>query len=187
MARLSEKYLHRPLQEVDLAALVADLVQGAGRFGLEIPSDFLLVGKALMTVEGIAKEIAPDLDFMAEARPYFVDMVKKRYAPERLAGDLWRGLQRVGSATVDLPQQLREVMDDLRDGRLSLQTRDPGQASALDRLGRRIGIGLTASACLLGGAWLLGRAPDERALALALLGFGCLLALLLLLGPRPRG
>ena len=187
VARLSEKYLHRPLQEVDLAALVADLVQGAGRFGLEIPSDFLLVGKALMTVEGIAKEIAPDLDFMAEARPYFVDMVKKRYAPERLAGDLWRGLQRVGSATVDLPQQLREVMDDLRDGRLSLQTRDPGQASALDRLGRRIGIGLTASACLLGGAWLLGRAPDERALALALLGFGCLLALLLLLGPRPRG
>jgi ubiquinone biosynthesis protein len=183
VARLSEKYLHRPLQEVDLAALIADLVHEAGRFGLEIPSDFLLVGKALMTVEGIAKEVAPDLDFMAEARPYFVDMVRKRYAPERLAGDLWRGLQRIGGAAVDLPQQLREVMDDLRDGRLVVQASDPASARALERLGKRICLGLFASACVLAAAWLLVRAPDERVIGLGLLGLGCVVGLWQLLAP----
>src|ERR1043165_2630280 len=69
VAELSEKYLGRPLKEIDLAAMISDLVGGATKYGLEIPPDFLLVGKALMTLEGVGKEIDPDLDVYSEARP----------------------------------------------------------------------------------------------------------------------
>jgi ubiquinone biosynthesis protein len=69
---LSEKYLGRPLKEIDLAAMLSDLVRGATKYGIEIPPDFLLVGKALMTIEGVGKEIDPDLDVFGEARPFFL-------------------------------------------------------------------------------------------------------------------
>ena len=37
-------------------------INGAVKYGLEVPPDFVLVGKALMTVEGIGKQIYPELD-----------------------------------------------------------------------------------------------------------------------------
>ncbi|MGH7297923.1 MAG: ABC1 kinase family protein, partial [Polyangiaceae bacterium] len=78
---LAEKYLGKPLKEISLAAMLRDLVQGAIKYGLEIPTDFMLVGKALMTVEGIGKQIDPDLDIFGETAPYFFEIVRKRYSP----------------------------------------------------------------------------------------------------------
>src|SRR5262249_5347629 len=83
-ALLAEKYLGKPLKEVELSAMIRDLVQGAMKYGIEIPTDFMLVGKALMTVEGIGKQIDPDLDVFGEAQPYFFDLMRKRYSPQRL-------------------------------------------------------------------------------------------------------
>jgi len=45
----------------------------------------------------------------------------------------------------DLPHQLREVMDDLRLGRLTLRTEDAQRARFIDRLGRRIFAGMIVS------------------------------------------
>ena len=39
--------------------MIRDLVQGALKYGIEIPTDFMLVGKALMTIEGIGKSSTP--------------------------------------------------------------------------------------------------------------------------------
>lgn len=71
VAALADKYLGRPLGEMDLSAMIRDIVQGAMKYGLEIPTDFLLVGKALMTVEGVGKQLDPTLDVFAEGQPYF--------------------------------------------------------------------------------------------------------------------
>ncbi|MEM9873734.1 MAG: AarF/UbiB family protein [Myxococcota bacterium] len=155
VAFLADRYLNRPLREIELSAMISDLVQGATKYGLEIPSDFLLVGKSLMTIEGIGKRIDPDLDVFAEARPYFMDLLKQRYAPERVANDVWRGLERLSTAAYDLPQQAREVLDDLRLGRLSLRTHDPEDHKMVDRLGRRVFAGLVTATFVLSGTWLL--------------------------------
>ena len=108
------------------------------KFGVEVPTDFLLVGKALMTTEGVGKAVAPEFDVFEEAKPFFLDLVKKRYSPERLGNELLRRLERLSGATSNLPEQLRDVLDDLRFGRLTVRTSDADAGSASDRLGRRI-------------------------------------------------
>jgi ubiquinone biosynthesis protein len=160
VAELSEKYLGRPLKEIDLSALIADLVRGATKYGLEIPPDFLLVGKALMTIEGVGKEIDPDLDVFTEMRPYFLELLRRRYSPEKLVMDGWRGIERLGATAYDLPQQVREILDDLRMGRLVVRSSDPALPLVADRLGRRLFTGLVVSALVLAGAWLVGTAHD---------------------------
>ncbi len=160
VAMLSEKYLGKQLKDIELSAMIRDLVQGATKFGLEIPPDFMLVGKALMTVEGVGKELDPTLDVFEEAKPLFMDMLKKRYSPERLGNELLRRLERLSGATYNMPQQLQEVLDDLRLGRLTVVTSDPGVPRAGDQLGRRLFSALVGSSLVLSGAGLLAADKD---------------------------
>ena len=169
---LADKYLSKPLGEIDLAMMIADLVKGATEFGLEIPADFMLVGKALMTLDGVGKEIDPDLDIFEEVRPFFVDLLRQRYAPERIATDVWRGMEKLSATAYDLPHQLREVMDDLRLGRLTLRTSDTQRSRDVDRLGRRIFAGMIVSSSVLAGSWLLTQTPNLRPVGLVMLIFG---------------
>ncbi|HEY1696846.1 MAG TPA: AarF/ABC1/UbiB kinase family protein [Polyangiaceae bacterium] len=152
---LAEKYLGKPLKEISLAAMLRDLVQGAIKYGLEIPTDFMLVGKALMTVEGIGKQIDPDLDVFGETAPYFFELMRKRYSPVRLGNELWRGVEQLSRAGYDMPMQVRDVLEDLRLGRLNVRAEDPNLPTAADRLGRRLFSGLTVAALIGGGVVLL--------------------------------
>lgn len=161
VALLAEKYLGRPLREIDLSSMIRDLVQGAMKYGIEIPPDFMLVGKAIMTIEGIGKELDPDLDVFGEAQPYFTELLKQRYSPERIGMELWRNFEQISRAGSDLPLQLREVLDDLRLGRLMLRTGDPKMHGILDRASRRVFSGAIIGLLFLSGAVLLhgGRDP----------------------------
>ncbi|APR84419.1 Ubiquinone biosynthesis monooxygenase UbiB [Minicystis rosea] len=176
VSQLAEKYLGRPLKEIDLAAMIQDLVYGANKYGIEIPPDFLLVGKALMTMEGVGKEIDPDLDVFGEMRPYFFEILRKRYSPERMGNELLRGIGQLSGAAYDLPQQTREILDDLRLGRLTLQTTNPALPPALDRLGRSVFGGMVVASFVLAGTWLVAGGAN-LALGVVLIVFAVLVML----------
>jgi ubiquinone biosynthesis protein len=149
---LADKYLGRPLKEIELSALIRDLIGGAVKYGLEVPSDFMMVGKSLMTIESIGKQLDPDLDVFAEAQPYFVDLLKKRLSPEQIGNELLRSAEGFAGIAHDVPFHLREVLDDLRMGRLQIQTSDVHVDATYDRLGRRLFNGMVIASLNIAGA-----------------------------------
>ena len=157
VAILAQKYLGKKLGEIELSGLLRDLVDGARRYSIEVPSGFLMMGKALMTVEGVGKEIYPELDVFAEVRPFFLRLIQQRYSPERITQDVVRGIMRLSNAASEAPLQLQEILEDLRKGSFRVQTRDPFTRDAADLIGRRIFTGLVVGACIVGGATLLSR------------------------------
>ncbi|MBL9022298.1 MAG: AarF/ABC1/UbiB kinase family protein [Myxococcales bacterium] len=172
VAMLADKYLGKQLKDIEMSRMIGDLVGGAKKFGLEIPPDFLLVGKALMTIEGVGKEIHPELDVFQEAKPYFLELLKKRYSPQRIGNDLLRGIERLGGATYDLPQLGREVLEDVRMGRLNIQATDARLPTALDRLGRRLFSGFIVGGLFVASAVLV--TAGRETLGYVLLGLAFL-------------
>jgi ubiquinone biosynthesis protein len=170
VAMLADKYLGKPLKEIELSALLRDLVQGALKYGIEIPTDFMLVGKTLMTIEGVGKTLDPDLDVYGEASPYFFELLKARYSPQRLGNELWRGMEQLSRAGYDMPMLVREVLEDLRLGRLALRSPDPGVPRAADRLGRRLFSGLVVLSLIGSGAMLVNTA-EHSTLGIVMLVF----------------
>ncbi len=160
---LAEKYLGRPLKEIELAALIRDLVDGAVKYGLEVPTDFMMVGKSLMTIEAIGKELDPDLDVLGEAQPYFVDLVKKKFSPEQVGNELLRNAEQVLGMAHDVPFHLREVLDDLRMGRLQIKTVEASLEPAYDRLGRRLFNGMVVASLNVAGALVLASSAEHKA------------------------
>jgi ubiquinone biosynthesis protein len=155
VARLSEIHLQKSLKDIELAAIIRDLVQGAVRFDIEMPVEVVMVGKALMTVEGIGKSIYPELDVFEEARPFFLRLLWQRYSPEKLGSQLLRAASRWSGAAQNVPPMLAEVLDDLRRGQLLVHTEDHGLRSAAERLGRRIALGLMGTGLLGSGTALV--------------------------------
>jgi len=171
VSMLAEKYLGRPLKEIEMSALIRDLVDGAIKYDIEMPTDFMMVGKSLMTIEGIGKQIDPDLDVMSEAAPYFTALLRARYSPQRLGNDLLRGVEQLSRAGYDMPLQAREVLDELRMGRLTVRTVDPSMAPAADRLGRRLFSGLVVASLFASGGLLVTREHDQLGIGLIVLAF----------------
>jgi ubiquinone biosynthesis protein len=156
--RLADKYLHKQLQDVEFAELIRDLAKGAVRYGIEIPPDFMLVGKALMTIEGIARQIYPELNVAAEVKPYVTSILGARYSPERITNDLLHLATRLGSTATELPGLADDILEDLRQGRLTLEIRQASLLLAQDRLGRRIFTGVIIAAMVIAAAILLAGA-----------------------------
>ena len=151
---LSEKYLGKQLADIQISALIRDLVGGAQKYGLEIPPDFLMVGKALMTVEGVGKEISPGFDVFEEMKPYFLRLLATRYSPEKMLPEILRSVSRIANAAKDFPVQAQEILEDLRRGRLEVRTRDPLSTTNYDVLGRRIYSGFVVGGLITGSAIL---------------------------------
>jgi ubiquinone biosynthesis protein len=135
---LAEKFIGLPLREIELSALIRDLVATALKYELEIPADFMMVGKTLMTLEGMGRQLDPDLDVFQEAQPYFAGILRRRYGPEQLGGDILRGITQFAGVAHDVPLHLQEILDDLRVGRLEVRTVETQLGPAVDRLGRRL-------------------------------------------------
>ncbi|MGB5703831.1 MAG: AarF/UbiB family protein, partial [Polyangiales bacterium] len=176
VAMLAQRYLGKRLKEIELAPLLRDLVMGSRKFGVEVPSEFLMLGKSLMTVEGVGKEIYPELDLLEEVRPHFIKLFQKRYSPERMTEDAFRGLRRLGSAASEMPLQLEEILEDLRKGAFSIRTQQTQLESAADRLGRRAFSGMVVGSLIISGAILLSQ--ESYILGGLALGLGALYALL---------
>jgi hypothetical protein len=158
VALLAEKFIGLPLRDIQLSTLIRDLVDAAVRFGLEIPSDFMMVGKALMTLEGIGRELDPDLDIFEEAKPHFLALLRKRLDPVELGNEAWRGVETIAGIAHDVPLHVREVLDDLRMGRLEIRTAETQIGPSLDRLGRRLFSGFVIASLNVaaGGAFRSG-------------------------------
>ena len=165
---LAQKYLGKSLGEIEVGMLLRDLVDGSRRYGIEVPEGFLMMGKALMTIEGIGKAIHPDLDVFTEVRPYFLRLVQLRYSPEKITQDVLRGVMRLSHAAGEMPLQLQEILEDLRRGAFSVEVRETSLRSAADKLGKRffsgqfnrIGAGFGGGVF---GAAASGQSQDKRA------------------------
>ncbi len=157
VASLAQRYLGKKLRDIDFGDLIGDLIYGARKYGIEIPADFLMLGKSLMTVEGIGKEIYPELDILQELRPHFLRLLKERYSPERMGADAMRGLHRLSGAATELPLQVEEILEDLRQGAFTVRSDQLRLESAADRLGRQTFNGLVVGSLFVAGALLLSR------------------------------
>jgi len=132
-----------------------------------MPVEIVMVGKALMTVEGIGKQLDPELDVLGELRPMLTKVVAQRYSPERLARDGLRAARALGDAAVNLPGQITDILEDARAGRVAVFARDPETAAATERLGRRV-FSAVLAASLLGSATALIAVDRAHNLSIAL-------------------
>lgn len=127
IAALLERYATLPIGEVDVAALIASLFEVLQRHRVRVPPELLLMGKALATVDGMARDLDPTLDPIEAVRPYVLKTWLRRLAdPRFLARDWIQTANSFVETATTLPGDLRAIARDLRRGELRIATRHEG-------------------------------------------------------------
>jgi ubiquinone biosynthesis protein len=133
---LREKYVDVPMSRISLGEAISDLFVVAFRHQIRIPSDFTMVAKALLILEGIVEKLDPELSIMDMAEPFGRRLLKERYRPSTVAGRVWHNLSDYGDLLVDLPKQMKDLMRDLTRGRIRLEVSVPELDIFLRKLDR---------------------------------------------------
>jgi len=177
----------KAIKDVHLGRLISGLFTLATRHKMTVPADLTLALKSLVTMEGVAKEVYPELDILEESKPFVTRLMLERYSPERMSADLADLLQSSHMLMQALPRRLDRLLTDLEQGRMVIKVEelDPRKRQkASERVAARTAMGVGAGGFAIAGALILATHPVSGTLCFMIAV--PLLAWTLLSALRPR-
>lgn len=129
-----EPVFEKPIAEISFGQLLVYLFQTARRFNMEVQPSLVLLQKTLLNIEGLGRQLYPQLDLWTTAQPFLENWVEQRYSPQGLFERLRRNAP---SWLEQLPRLPDALLDSLQHaGELEAQTLQ--QQARLDNLQRQI-------------------------------------------------
>jgi len=116
-----EPLFDRPLREISFGTMLLRLLQTARQFDMVILPQLLLLQKTLVNIEGLGRQLYPELDIWKTARPLFEYWMHERLGVRGLAKGLKDNLPRWLDRLPDLPNKTIDIIERLRDGKIQVE------------------------------------------------------------------
>lgn len=107
-----EPYFDRPLREISLGLVLMRLFQTSRRFHVEIQPQLVLLQKTLLNIEGLGRELDPDLDLWSTAKPFLEKWMLEQVGPEKLLAQLKAEAPAYAKLLPGLPRLLSQYLKD---------------------------------------------------------------------------
>ena len=105
-----EMYFDRPLKELSLGLVLMRLFQTSRRFQVEIQPQLVLLQKTLLNIEGLGRELDPDLDLWSTAKPFLEKWMREQVGPEKFWDQLKAEAPMYAKLIPTLPRLLAQYL-----------------------------------------------------------------------------
>ncbi|MGA9227188.1 MAG: AarF/UbiB family protein [Mesobacillus sp.] len=112
---------HSPQEGLSLGLTVKELFSAAQEHRIILPKEMTMMGKALVTIEGIISEMDPSLDMIALAKPYGEQLMRERYNPLKMGKKLWNKAEDLTDTITNIPKKVEDVLDQTSKGDLKFE------------------------------------------------------------------
>src|SRR6202021_2342763 len=129
---ICEPIFDRPLKEISFGTVLLRLFEALRRFNGQIQPQLLLLQKTLLNVEGLGRQLYPELDIWHSASPVLRRWMRERTSPRNILPELGQGCRAALEIIKALPPLTKRLLERMQDGQL----RVPLDTGALDRLRR---------------------------------------------------
>lgn len=106
-----EPIFEKPLAEISFGQVLINLFHTARRFDMEIQPQLVLLQKTLLNIEGLGRQLYPELDLWNTAHPYLEDWLSQRFAPNSLWDEFKRHAPEWMEKFPEIPQLIFENLD----------------------------------------------------------------------------
>ncbi|HAT50672.1 MAG: 2-polyprenylphenol 6-hydroxylase [Nitrospirae bacterium] len=148
--QIAEPIFGQPLKDISIARLLAQLFKVTERFDMAVQPQLLLLQKTMLTLEGVGREINPDLNMWLLAEPLIRDWMMDNMGPKgkiRATRDRFRTFS---TAALQFPELAMLSVEKLANDKLAIEV----YGESLDRLERRLSTGMKRLSMAVTGAGL---------------------------------
>ncbi len=123
--------------EMQIGRFLMEVTQGAVLHRVRAPHNYTIFFKALLTAEGLAKSLIPEVDPLQAAQPYVQKLIGERYGEQRLKEDLFYNAVTFTTLAQRLPVSISQLLDDMDKQRLQLNIKQVHSREGDDAADRR--------------------------------------------------
>jgi len=158
LRRILLRYYGLPIQDIPVTEVMNSLEPIIYKHSLRIPSDYLLLMKTIMLLQGVGLGLDPDFDMFAATRPYLGKLIRQVLLPSSWGPSVLRMLTDWNELFSNFPRQTTNVLDQLERGDFGIDVEVPQLDETIDRIDRvanRIIYGVLVAAFLVSLALLI--------------------------------
>lgn len=162
------------LQEINFAQYLDTITHLAIKHNLRIPSDLLLINKAMLILDNLGRQLDPGFDFIAASEPYASRIIRSRVSPAMLYEKAKKNVTELGDFVFLLPRQMKQVIKKVLKDDLHVKMHHvnlPEFIKDMDRSSNRISFSLIISSILISSAIMHATGVGPKIFGMSILGF----------------
>jgi ubiquinone biosynthesis protein len=151
-------YHNLPIQEFNLGQLLLDISTMLRENRLKVPADLAIMIKALITAEGTARQLYPELNVVEEAEPYVKKLAIERWKPMVLWQDLRRNIYNLFLLQKQLPLRISQIVEKIDRGELNIRFQHEnlgGIRNTLENITNRLTLGIIIAALIIASSMII--------------------------------
>jgi len=172
-----ERFTEGPLGDVDMGSMLTAFLDGLRKHNVKCPGDLILMIKALITIEGVGKELSPTFNLVDYAKPTIEKLVKSQFGFSALKNRTEISAQLWAQLAERLPGDATRMLDRIRRNKVRFQVdveSIENMTHAIDRSSTNVSLAMIISALIVGSSIMVlanrSEEMDIRAI-LGLLGY----------------
>jgi ubiquinone biosynthesis protein len=132
-----EPIFNKPLSEISFAQVMMRLFETARRFNMEIQPQLILLQKTLFNIEGLGRELYPELDLWKTAHPILRKWMDEQMGPTAMINNLRQDLPQIRDALRELPGVVHYLSEQISSGNLQFNVQAPELIEIRNQLRRQ--------------------------------------------------
>jgi ubiquinone biosynthesis protein len=109
-----EPILEKPLSEIEFGKLLLKLFDSTRKYGLSIQPSLILLQKTLIHIEGMGRQIYPELDFWGIAEPYLDRWLLEQINPLKIKDFLIENKDSIAKSSIEIPDFVTSIFDEIQ-------------------------------------------------------------------------
>ncbi|MDA0835367.1 MAG: AarF/ABC1/UbiB kinase family protein [Planctomycetota bacterium] len=180
-----ENYYGYPLERINVGTMLTDFISILSLHAIRCPPDLMLLIRALISLEGVARQLDPNFNISTELAPFVRNVIKDRYNPQRMAQRFADEVRLFAQLAHDAPLHLGKTLEKLSKDDLKIQLDHRGLdhlITELDRSSNRIVVSLAMSSLIVASALLMRAGASSMWITLPIFLLSSLLGIWLIYG-----
>jgi ubiquinone biosynthesis protein len=174
-------YMGLSLNELNVGKILIEATKIATKYNIKIPGDWMIVFKAILTIEGMGRTLDPEFDLLSAGKDLVKELVKNQYSMQRLTKDFLWVAKDISALLQVLPRQIRWMFRKLASNDFAIEIKSPELAEIreqLDTNSRRISASIVVAGLFIASSLALQHASGHTVwnyplIAVIYFGVGC--------------
>jgi ubiquinone biosynthesis protein len=158
VAEFMHRHFYRAAGEIHFGNLVAQLARLTSKHHLRLPPDLVVMLRALSLTEELVRQLNPDHNLIAQAKPFMKRTRMERMKPRRMIGSAFEFAQEVSEAARELPNEVRRIISQIKTGQARVNFRHEGlekPTNAFERSANRLSFALVVAALIISSSLII--------------------------------